>query len=141
MLSDRLGRRALIAGGWLVYAVVYAGFAWSRTLPALVGWFLIDSAYAAAVEGTEKALITDLTPEALRATAFGWHAAVQGIGALAAGLTFGALWQFFGAEAAFLSGAVLALIATAALGFAPAVPAAKRPQDPTTSRPHSLTPA
>ena len=30
------------------------------------------------MEGSEKALIADLAPEHLRATAFGWHAAVQG---------------------------------------------------------------
>ncbi|MEO8680989.1 MAG: MFS transporter, partial [Vicinamibacterales bacterium] len=115
MLSDRLGRRTLIAGGWLIYAVVYAGFAWSTSLAGLVGWFLVYSVYAAAVEGTEKALITDLTPEPQRATAFGWHAAVQGFGALAAGLLFGAIWQYAGAAAAFSTGAALALIAAALL--------------------------
>ena len=47
----------------------------------------------------------------LRATAFGWHAAVQGFGALAAGVFFGLLWQFFGAPVAFLTGASLALVA------------------------------
>lgn len=117
MLSDRLGRRALIGCGWLIYAAVYAGFAWSRSLTALVVWFLIYSAYAAAVEGSEKALIADLTPEAMHATAFGWHAAVQGLGALAASLLFGALWQWFGAPVAFLCGAALALSATAALAL------------------------
>ena len=104
ILSDRLGRRALIVSGWIIYAIVYAGFAFSETVYALVGWFLLYSIYAAAVEGSEKALVADLTPDALRATAFGWHAAVQGFGALAAGVFFGLLWQFFGAPAAFLTG-------------------------------------
>ena len=94
MLSDRFGRRALIITGWLIYAVVYAGFAWSQSVQALVGWFLVYSVYAAAVEGSEKALIADLTPDAQRATAFGWHAAVQGIGALAASISFGLIWQY-----------------------------------------------
>ncbi len=67
------------------------------------------------MEGSEKALIADLTPEPLRATAFGWHAAVQGFGALAAGVLFGLMWQFFGAPAAFLTGAGLALAAAALL--------------------------
>jgi MFS family permease len=115
MLSDRFGRRALIASGWLVYAVVYAGFAFSTSVYALVGWFLVYSSYSAAVEGSEKALVADLTPDAARATAFGWHAAVQGFGALAAGILFGLLWQWFGAPAAFLTGAVLALLAAVLL--------------------------
>jgi MFS family permease len=110
-LSDRVGRRTLIVGGWLIYSAVYAGFAWSTSLAALVGWFLFYSVYAAAVEGSEKALVADLTPKEQRATAFGWYAAVQGFGALAAGLSFGAIWQAFGAPAAFLTGAALALIA------------------------------
>ena len=55
--------------------------------------------------------------EGLRRTdaAFGWHAAVQGFGALAAGIVFGALWQMFGEPAAFLTGAALALIAACLL--------------------------
>jgi len=118
VLSDRLGRRTMIVAGWVIYAVVYAGFAWSTSLSGLVGWFLAYGVYAAAVEGTEKALITDLTPEPQRATAFGWHAAVQGFGALAAGLLFGAIWQYFGAPAAFMTGAGLALAAGALLSVA-----------------------
>jgi len=117
MLSDRLGRRTLIIGGWLIYAVVYAGFAFSTTLTSLIAFFLIYSVYAAAVEGTEKALITDLTPEPLRATAFGWHAAVQGFGALGASVLFGLIWQQFGAPAAFATGAALALVASLLLGL------------------------
>jgi MFS family permease len=117
MLSDRFGRRSLIISGWVIYAVVYAGFAISHSVYALTTWFLIYSAYAAAVEGSEKALVADLTPVPVRATAFGWHAAVQGFGALAAGIFFGLLWQFFGAPVAFLTGASLALLAALLLGL------------------------
>jgi MFS family permease len=117
ILSDRLGRRALIVSGWIIYAIVYAGFAFSETVYALVGWFLLYSIYAAAVEGSEKALVADLTPDSMRATAFGWHAAVQGFGALAAGVFFGLLWQFFGAPVAFLTGASLALVAAVLLSL------------------------
>ncbi len=116
-LSDRLGRRTLIVSGWVLYAVVYAGFAWSQSVEALVGWFMLYSVYAAAVEGSEKALIADLSPEPMRATAFGWHAAVQGFGALAAGLLFGLLWQRFGAPVAFMTGAALAVMAALLLGL------------------------
>src|SRR5688572_4413435 len=115
--SDRLGRRTLIISGWIIYAIVYTGFAFSETIYGLVAWFLLYSTYAAAVEGSEKALVADLTPDALRATAFGWHAAVQGFGALAAGILFGLLWQLFGAPVAFLTGASLALLAALLLGL------------------------
>jgi MFS family permease len=114
-LSDRLGRRTLILAGWVTYAIVYAGFAFSATLPALVGWFLAYSAYSAAVEGTEKALVADLAPVEARGAAFGWYSAVQGIGALGASLIFGAIFQWFGAPAAFMTGAALASGAAALL--------------------------
>jgi MFS family permease len=117
MLSDRLGRRTLIISGWIIYAIVYAGFALSTSMTGLIAWFLVYSTYSAAVEGSEKALVADLTPDDLRATAFGWHAAVQGFGALAAGISFGLLWQFFGAPVAFLTGASLALVAALLLGL------------------------
>ena len=31
-LSDRIGRRRLIIGGWLVYAVIYLGFAFAQSV-------------------------------------------------------------------------------------------------------------
>jgi MFS family permease len=117
MLSDRVGRRTLIISGWVIYAIVYFGFAFSHSMYVLIGWFLIYSTYTAAVEGTEKALVADLTPDPLHATAFGWHAAVQGVGALAAGIVFGLLWQNFGAPVAFMTGAALALAAALLLAL------------------------
>lgn len=113
--SDRVGRRRVIALGWCVYAAVYIGFATSRTLPALLMWFLVYGVYFGLTEGTEKALVADLTPPERRGTAFGLMTAVQGIGALAASLLFGVIWTAWGPSAAFGTGAGLALTATAAL--------------------------
>ena len=114
-LSDRLGRRTLIAGGWVVYAVVYAGFAMSDTMPALTAWFLLYGVYFALVEGAERALVADLAPPALRGSAFGVYNAVTGVGALLASVVFGLIWNAFGTAAAFGSGAALALLATVLL--------------------------
>jgi MFS family permease len=116
--SDRVGRRTVIAIGWLVYAVVYAGFAISGKLPALFGWFLLYGFYFGFAEGTEKALVADLTPADRRGFAFGVYNAVQGLGGLAASVVFGLVWRSFGAAAAFGLGATLALAATAALFLA-----------------------
>ena len=113
--SDRIGRRVVIGTGWLVYAVVYAGFAMSSSLTALLGWFLVYGFYFGFAEGTEKALVADLAPAARRGTAFGIYNGVAGIGALAASLLFGMLWTVFGAGVAFATGSVLALVATVLL--------------------------
>jgi MFS family permease len=111
-LSDRLSRRSVIGVGWAVYALVYAGFARSTSLEGLVGWFLVYGIYYGLAEGTEKALVADLAPAAMRGTAFGLYNGVLGVGALAASLIFGYVWKVAGAPAAFTMGASLALAAT-----------------------------
>ena len=113
--SDRIGRRAVIVIGWLVYAVVYIGFAISSGLPALVGWFLLYGFYFGFAEGTEKALVADLAPADRRGFAFGVYNAVQGLGSLAASVLFGLVWKWYGAATAFGLGASLALAASALL--------------------------
>jgi MFS family permease len=113
--SDRIGRRAVIVIGWLVYAVVYAGFAISGRLAALVAWFLLYGFYFGFAEGTEKALVADLAPPDRRGFAFGVYNAVQGLGSLAASVVFGLVWKWYGAAAAFGLGAALALTASTLL--------------------------
>jgi MFS family permease len=113
--SDRIGRRAVIAIGWLIYAAVYAGFARSQTLTALLAWFLVYGLYFGLAEGTEKALVADLAPADRLGFAFGVYNAVQGLGTLAASVMFGLIWKAYGAGAAFGVGGALALAATALL--------------------------
>jgi MFS family permease len=121
--SDRVGRRTVIAIGWLVYAVVYGGFAVSSTLAALLVWFMVYGFYFGFAEGTEKALVTDLAPASRRGVAFGVYNAVTGLGALAASIVFGEIWNAFGAPSAFALGAAIAIVATALLFVV--VPAAR----------------
>jgi MFS family permease len=113
--SDRVGRRAVIAIGWIIYAAVYAGFAVSSSLAALLPLFLAYGLYFGFVEGTEKALVADLAPASRRGFAFGIYNAVAGVGQLAASVAFGLLWTAFGPAIAFATGAALALVATALL--------------------------
>jgi MFS family permease len=123
-VSDRLGRRGVIASGWVIYAVVYAGFSEVRSGAGLVGLFMVYGVYYGLSEGTEKALVADLAPPSLRGTAFGYYNAVLGIGSLVASVVFGAIWKWIGARAAFGTGAALALAAALLLFLV--VPAAPR---------------
>jgi len=115
--SDRVGRRTVIATGWIVYAAVYAGFALSSTLVPMLIWFLVYGCYFGFAEGTERALVADLAPAARRGIAFGIYNAVQGIGALVASVVFGVVWKMYGPPAAFAMGAALALAASALLAL------------------------
>jgi MFS family permease len=105
----------LIVACWIVYAFLYTGFALSEALFPLLIWFFAYGVHFALVEGSEKALVADLTPAASQGGAFGWYNGVLGFGALAASLLFGLLWEAFGAPVAFLTGAGLAITAAALL--------------------------
>jgi MFS family permease len=111
-LSDRLGRRPLILGGWAVYAAVYLGFALSSAEWHAWALFVVYGLYFGATEGTEKALVADLVPAARRGTAFGWFNAALGLGALPASVVFGLVWERSGPEVAFVMGAGIAAVAT-----------------------------
>jgi len=116
-LSDRVGRRTLMLGGWLTYGLVYLGFAFAQTGWQVWSLFAMYGLYYAATEGVAKALVADLVPEALRGTAYGFFNAAIGITALPASLIAGLLWQGagnwlgFGAGAPFFFGAGMVLLA------------------------------
>ncbi|MBI3941138.1 MAG: MFS transporter [Acidobacteria bacterium] len=114
-LSDRLGRRSLILAGWFVYAVIYGSFALAHSRSALIIIFLAYGLYYGLTEPAERAWVADLVPERLRGTAFGFYHGAIGLASLPASLLFGLLWQTWGAPVAFLSGAMLAALASALL--------------------------
>ncbi|GAB4475154.1 MAG: MFS transporter [Anaerolineae bacterium] len=116
-LSDRVGRRRLITAGWVVYALLYLGFALVEA-----GWqvwllYALYGVYYGTAEGAAKALVADLVSPQQRGTAYGIYNAAVGLAALPASLIAGVLWQGagswggFGPRAPFLFGACLALIA------------------------------
>jgi MFS family permease len=111
-LSDRFGRRRMIALGWIIYAVVYAAFGFSDSLPVVIAIFLAYGLYFGLTEGAEEAWVADTAPAALRGTAFGIYNAALGVGGLAASLLFGLLWTRVSPRAAFLTGAALAVLAS-----------------------------
>jgi MFS family permease len=118
--SDRVGRRRLIAAGWVLYALVYFAFARFDGRAAVIGIFMVYGLYFGLTEGAERALITDLTPDGLRGTAFGLYNAALGVGALVASVLFGLVWTEVSPDAAFLMGGALALLAAVLLVFVPA---------------------
>jgi MFS family permease len=121
--SDRIDRRRMIIGGWLVYAAIYLGFALARE-----GWqvwvlYVVYGLYYGMAYGTANALVADLVPENQRGTAYGTYHALIGILAFPASFIAGLLWQGagawegFGPSAPFLFGAILALSAAVLMAF------------------------
>jgi len=121
VLSDRVGRKRLLVGGWLFYALVYMGF-WR----AQAGWqawvlMLLYGVYYGLTEGVARAYVADLVPAEKRGTAYGGLHTAVGLTALPASLIAGVLWQGlggwggFGQGAPFLFGSLMALLAAAGL--------------------------
>jgi MFS family permease len=114
-LSDRVGKRRVLAGGLLVFAAVYAGFGlvgddlWVWPLMAVYG------VYIAATDGVGKAYVSDLTPVGERATGQGAFRLFTGLATVVASIVAGVLWQAVGPAAVFAVGAGMAVAGLAAL--------------------------
>jgi MFS family permease len=114
-LSDRIGRRALIAAAWSIYAVAYAGFAIVGAGAPVVFLWLIYGVYYGVNDAVGKALVADLAPPERRATAFGIVNAVVGFALLPASLIAGLLWDAIAPSAPFWFGAACAAAAVVLL--------------------------
>jgi len=112
-LSDRVGQYPLVIAGYVVFALVYLGFAAAGSVAALAGLFAAYGLYIAATEGTSKALIGRAIPTGERASALGLYYTATGLAAFAASTVGGLLWTAFGAWATFAYGAAAALVAAA----------------------------
>lgn len=122
-LSDRIDRRKVIIGGWLVFALVYLGFGIAKSAWQVWALFIVYGVYYGLAYGTSKAIISDLVDENVRGTAYGTYNAVIGIMDLPASLIAGVLWQGvgawhgLGASAPFFFGAATAMIAALLMIF------------------------
>jgi len=116
-LSDKLGRRKLIIGGWIVYALIYLGFALARSAVHVGLLYAAYGLYYGMAYGTAKAMVADLVPPEMRGTAFGTYNAILGILDFPASVIAGLLWsgagtwKGFGPSAPFYFGAGMALLA------------------------------
>jgi len=122
-LSDRIGRRKVIIGGWLIYAVIYLGFALAQKPWHIWGLYVAYGLYYGLAYGTAKAMVADLVAPELRGTAYGTYNAILGIIDFPASLIAGLLWQGvggwsgFGPSAPFLFGSGLAFLAAVLMFF------------------------
>jgi MFS family permease len=118
-LADRIGRRRAITYGWLVYAVVYLGFALARAAWLIWVLYALYSLYYALTEGAGKALVAELVPDTNRGAAYGLYNASIGVMALPASVIAGALWTRVSPAAPFAFGAMLAFLAFLSLRLVP----------------------
>ncbi len=108
-LSDKLGRKKVLVAGYLLFSLTNFGLAIFNSLPALIVLFSSYGIVYAIIDGNQRALVSDLSVEELRATALGVFHTSIGLAALPSNLVTGFLWQSVSPEAAFVYGGVVSL--------------------------------
>ena len=118
-LSDRLGRRPIIAASFTLLAITCMVMAVADTLYLLLLGFVIYGASKGTSEGVLKAYVTDFVPLHARGTALGAFHTGVGLVMLPGSVIAGLLWVSVGPWATFVYGVVMSLAALtllAALG-------------------------
>ncbi len=110
-LGDRVGKRGLLAMGYLVGAAGYGGFIFaSAKISVLAILFGLAGIHHAFQQSLEKSLAAELMARETRGTGFGVLAAANGIGDLISSIVVGALWSAVNPAAGFLYAAVFAVL-------------------------------
>jgi MFS family permease len=111
-LSDKIGRERLIIPGFLIYSITYFLFGRFNSISIFIGLFMMYGLYSALVDGSQKAMISDIVSKDLRGTGYGIYHAILGITLLPASLIAGLLYDRVGSNAPFYFGSAMALTAT-----------------------------
>jgi MFS family permease len=111
MLSDKIGRRNVMVGGFLIFSLVYLGFALANEGYQVWILFGVYGFYMAMTEGVSKAFVVDMVSPDKRGTAIGLYYTATGLLALASSIIAGLLWDKVGVSAPFLFGSAAALVA------------------------------
>ena len=108
-LSDKIGRKKVITFGYLLFSLTSLGFAFFNSLTAFIVLFALYGIVYAIVDGNQRAYVSDLSSEELRATALGTFHTAMGLMALPASLIAGFLWQI-NSSMPFVYGAAVSII-------------------------------
>jgi MFS family permease len=112
-LSDRVDRKAMLAGGFGILIVSDLILAAAPNLPVVMAGVALWGLHMGMTQGLLAALVADVAPSTLRATSFGVFNFVGGIALLLASLIAGVLWEMFGPYATFMAGAAFTAIGLA----------------------------
>lgn len=108
-LADRIGKKKIAICGFLLFSVVYGLMSYYQSARYLWLPFILYGGYYACTEGISKAWISDIVRSDELGAAIGSFTALQSIALLIASSVAGLIWQFYGARAALLLSAMVAL--------------------------------
>lgn len=124
-LSDKVGRKPVILAGYGVFAILSLGaYLFSGTVYTVIS-FILFGIFFTLIDGTQRALVSDLSPASIKGTALGTFHTFTGLAALPAGYIAGELWSKVNPGATFLFGSIVGIISVLFFYFALVRPKAK----------------
>jgi len=118
VLSDRIGRYGLLAGGFVLLAIADLLLAFGGGIAMIIAGVVVWGLHMGLTQGLLASLVADTAPADLRGTAFGMFNLVTGLATLTASVIAGALWDVAGPSGTFLAGAVFTVAALLVLPLA-----------------------
>lgn len=115
VISDRIGRTAVLAAGMLLLVAADIVLALLPSIAGVALGVVLWGLHMGLTQGLLAALVADTAPAELRGTAYGFFNLLGGVAMLAASVIAGALWDSTGPQGTFLAGAAFAAVALAGL--------------------------
>jgi MFS family permease len=109
-LSDKFGRSAILVPGYIIYGLVYLGFALLSSKVTIILLFIAYGAYTAFIGGAERAFIAEIAPADFKGTVLGIYGMLQGVGLLFSSIIAGAMWDHVSSNAPFWFGGILGIV-------------------------------
>jgi len=106
--ADRFGKKRVILTGFVLFAILYYGFAVASDATAIWILFGLYGVFMGLTEGIQKAFLATIIPQEFKATAFGVYNTIVGIAMFPASLIGGWLWDHVSPSATFYFGAITA---------------------------------
>ncbi len=110
--ADRLGRKRVILLGFILFAILYYGFAIAKDTAAIWALFAFYGLFMGLTEGIQKAFLATIIPSDFKATAFGVYNTAVGLAMFPASLIGGWLWDHVSPSATFYYGSITASLST-----------------------------
>ena len=111
--ADRFGRKRVILLGFVLFAVLYYGFAIAGNTTTIWVLFGLYGLFMGLTEGIQKAFLATIIPQDFKATAFGVYNTAVGLAMFPASLIGGWLWDHVSPAATFYYGAITAGLSAA----------------------------
>ena len=106
--ADRFGRKRVILLGFVLFAILYYGFAIAENTATIWVLFGLYGLFMGLTEGIQKAFLVTIIPSDFKATAFGVYNTAVGLAMFPASLIGGWLWDHVSPAATFYYGAITA---------------------------------